>query len=474
MRMHKTVRFTISLLFLVNISFAQSVQQKIENAVKRLLADSSMKHAILGLYVLNSKTNEILYDQNGETGLAPASCQKIFSSIAAMDLLGHDYRFKTELGYEGTIKDGELNGNLFFIGYGDPTLGSWRFNETKDSVVLNKWMHEIKNAGIKKINGNVYLDNSKFSFNPIPGGWIWDDIGNYYGAGHWGLNWHENQYDLVLQPGTKEGDITKILKALPEMYLGFIDNFIKTGKAGSGDNGYIYMSPYNAYGFTEGTIPLQENPFTISGSISLPSEKLLSLLNKQFDKNNFNVEEKRFKTTEGLIGNNLTIPKPATVFYTHYSPSLDSINYHFLKHSINLYGEALVRTMAYEKNGFGHTDSGVNIVRKFWQERGIEKSALHIMDGSGLSPQNRVTAHALVTALQYARTRDWFKSFYFDLPEYNQMKLKSGSIGGARSFAGYHTAKDGTEYTVAIIVNNYDGSSSAIVKKMFLILDELK
>jgi len=470
--MNKTVRFTISLLFLIHISFAQSRQQKIDIAVKHLLADSSMKHAILGLYVVNTATNATVYDINAETGLAAASCQKIFTSIAAMDLLGHDYRFKTELGYDGNIKDGELNGNLFFIGYGDPTLGSWRFNETKDSVVLNKWMQEIKKLGIKKINGNVYLDNSKFSYNPIPGGWIWDDIGNYYGAGHWGLNWHENQYELVLQPGEKVGDTARILRDEPFEAAPILDNYIITAKKGSGDNAYIYSTPYSPLGFVDGTIPQQDELFTIAGAITQPSVLINDLIRKIF-KNTILIKDIiRSETASNIF--HKAISKPSKIFYTHYSPSLDSINYYFLKRSINLYGEALIRTMAYEKNGFGHTDSGVNIVRKYWQERGIEKSALHIMDGSGLSPQNRVTAHSLVTALQDAKTRDWFNSFYFDLPEYNQMKLKSGSIGGARSFAGYHTAKDGTQYTVAIIVNNYDGSSSAIVKKMFLILDELK
>ncbi len=468
----KTYTLAISLLFLVNISLSQSVTQKIDNAVKRLMADSSMKHAIFSLYVVNGNSNEVIYDLNSQFGLAPASCQKIFTSIAAMDFLGHDYRFKTELGYDGTIKKDELNGNLFLIGYGDPTLGSWRFSETKDSVVLNKWMSAINSAGIKKINGNIYLDNSKFSFNPIPGGWIWDDIGNYYGAGHWALNWHENQYDLIMQPGLNEGDDVKILRTNPELQANSLISLIKTGKKGSGDNGYIFLPPYSPFGFVEGTIPLQEKEFSIAGAIPSSTNQIAFVLEKKLSDNQIKVKE--FKTSEEFIANKTTIPSLSKILFTHYSPSLDSINYYFLKRSINLYGEAFIKTIAYEKKGYGNTDSGIAIVKKYWQERGIEKSALHIIDGSGLSPQNRVTTYALVTALQYAKTRDWFNSFYFDLPEYNQMKLKSGSIGGARSFAGYHTSKGGTPYTVAIMVNNFDGSSSSIVEKMFLILNELK
>ena len=472
--MSKTYKFTISLLFLVNILSAQSVRDRIDNTVKRFLADSSMKHAILSLYILNGKTNEVVYDLNGETGLAPASCQKIFTSIAAMDLLGHDYRFKTELGYDGTLQNGELNGNLFLIGYGDPTLGSWRFNETKEDKILNELEDALKVHRIKKIKGSFYVYEQKFETQTIPGGWIWDDMGNYYGAGVSALNWRENQYDLKLKPGNKVGEPATILFSKPQLINCYLYSELVTGEKGSGDNAYIYLSPNGKYGFVRGSIPLGVDTFTISGSFPNPASQLMHTITEKLEKNGWQMIRGISNAIRIDFSDKRDTLKKYTSIYTHFSPSLDSINYYFLKRSINLYGEALMKTIAYEKKGFGNTDSGIAIIKKYWQERGIEKSALHIMDGSGLSPQNRVTTHALVTALQYAKTRDWFNSFYFDLPEYNQMKLKSGSIGGARSFAGYHTAKDGTPYTMAIIVNNYDGSSTAIVNKMFLILNELK
>ncbi|MBC7722392.1 MAG: D-alanyl-D-alanine carboxypeptidase/D-alanyl-D-alanine-endopeptidase, partial [Pedobacter sp.] len=90
------------------------------------------------------------------------------------------------------------------------------------------------------------------------------------------------------------------------------------------------------------------------------------------------------------------------------------------------------------------------------------------------SPQNRITTDVLVKVLQYAKDKTWFPSFYHALPIYNNMTLKSGTIGGTKSFAGYHTSKAGIDYTVAIIVNNFDGSASSVVKKLFAVLDELK
>ena len=156
------------------------------------------------------------------------------------------------------------------------------------------------------------------------------------------------------------------------------------------------------------------------------------------------------------------------------SPSLDSIVYWFLQKSINLYGEALLKTVAYTQNGIGSTTEGVSVLKKFWQQNGIDSSSLNISDGSGLSPQNRVTTTALVDALLYARKQSWFQSFYNGLPVNNEMKLKSGSIGGVRSFAGYHTALNGQKYVVAIIVNNYDDSMGSVTPKMFKVLDALK
>ncbi len=467
----KHFHLTISLIFIVTILSAQNISDKLGIAMQKLVADSALKHASLSLYVVESKTNKIVFDYNSQLGLAPASCQKIITSVTAFELLGNSYQYKTELGYDGTIEDGVLKGNLHLIGHGDPTLGSWRYNATKDSLVLNNWLKAIVKSGIKKIDGNVFFDGGKFSYQPLPGGWIWDDIGNYYGAGTWGLNWHENQYDLVLQPGQNEGDDVDILHTKPELQKAFLRPNITTGKKGSGDNGYIYLPPYSTVGFVEGTVPAGEKTFTISGAMPNPVWQIEKA-----------VEDKLLLAKIGytsmidkaMLEDKTAINKPITLLQTQLSPTLDSINYWFLKKSVNLYGEALLKAIAYEKTGIGSTDKGVEIVRKFWQERGINKGAIHIIDGSGLAPQNRITTDVLVKVLQYAKDKTWFSSFYNALPIYNNMTLKSGTIGGTKSFAGYHTSKAGVDYTVAIIVNNFEGSASNVVKKLFAVLDELK
>jgi D-alanyl-D-alanine carboxypeptidase/D-alanyl-D-alanine-endopeptidase (penicillin-binding protein 4) len=134
----------------------------------------------------------------------------------------------------------------------------------------------------------------------------------------------------------------------------------------------------------------------------------------------------------------------------------------------------LVKTIAFQTNKIGSTAAGVQVIQNFWKEKGIAGTELNFLDGSGLSPLNRVTTHAQVMVLEYAGRQSWFSSFYLSLPEFNDMKMKSGTIMGVKGFCGYHTSKEGRKYIFSFLVNNYNGSSSAIVNKMYKVLNELK
>jgi D-alanyl-D-alanine carboxypeptidase/D-alanyl-D-alanine-endopeptidase (penicillin-binding protein 4) len=403
-----------------------------------------------------------VFAKNADMGLAAASSQKVITSVASLDLLGTNYRYKTNLAYNGTINNGTLRGNIYLIGYGDPTLGSWRYSNTKEQVILDSWIKALKQAGINQVDGNIICYNNHFESQTIPGGWIWDDIGNYYGAGATSLNWRENQYDLILKSG-RMGEKAGIVSTVPNLYNITLVNELTAGKPGSGDNAYIYLPPYANNGFIRGTIPPNENAFSVSGSFPNPRFELASIFKDEMQRQGIDVH------STNIINNFDNNLPQVTNLTSHLSPSLDSINNWFLKKSINLYGEALVKTIGYEKMKDGSTEAGLNVIKSFWTSKKIEPAALNIIDGSGLSPQNRVTTEALAKVMQYARSRQWFGAFYNALPEINGIKMKSGTIGGVRSFTGYVG-----KYTFAIIINNYNGSSSDISAKMYRLLNVLK
>lgn len=464
-------------LFVWELAFPQrqSVEGRLREAMNRVEKDSSMRHAVVSLCLLDARTGDVLFERNSQVGLAPASCQKLFTSVAALDLLGPAYRYVTRLGYRGKITGGLLHGDLVLGGSGDPTLGSWRFDSTKEQVVLERWMRAIRNAGITSYDGSILGDDGSWGTDGVPNGWIWEDIGNYYGAGAWALNWHENQYDVRLQAGGAVGDPVTIVnqsdleKTLNSRWV----NELKTGPAGSGDNAYIFLPPHGNIAFVRGTAPLQKEETVISGSMPWPAWKVSIQLGEVLEKQGvlhtgFPIEQ---LPTASFMETSMS---PDRWIGESVSPPLDSINYWFLRRSINLYGEALIKTLALEKTGTASTERGVAVLQDFWSQRGIDREALHIIDGSGLSPQNRVTTDALAHVLQYARSRPWYPSFYNSLPVFNGMHMKSGSIGGARSFSGYQTSADGKEYVFSIIVNNYDGSSAVAVRRLYEVLDVLK
>lgn len=460
-------------VLLVAGTYAQTINQHLQKAFQQFEKDSQLKYAISSLYVIDARTGKAVFDKNSRIGLAPASTQKIITTAASFELLGSNYRYKTFIYTDGKINNDTLLGNLIIKGAGDPTLGSPRFPGVNRAAILEAIGKIINDKHIDFIQGNIVVDESNFESNTTPDGWIWQDIGNYYGAGAGALNWNENQYDLILKPGSKEYDSVGIIKMEPESKLFSLVNELKTGSKGSGDNAYIYLAPNTVNGFVRGTIPPGYKEFPISGSLPDPSSQFLYELQKKLSESNIKVTGKFTNDLEYRISRQ-TLKYDETPFNFLISPSLDSMVYWFLKKSINLYGEALLKTIAYEKNGFGSTDGGVDIVKNFWKQKGIDEDELNISDGSGLSPQNRVTTHAQVEILKYAKTKDWFPYFYEALPEYNNMKMKSGTIRDVKGFCGYQKAKDGKEYIFSFLVNNYNGPASSLVNKMFKVLNELK
>ena len=163
---------------------AQPITRNIQEALKWFEADNQLSHAVISLYVIDAATGKVVFDKNSQVGMAPASTQKIITSATAFELLGKDYRYQTVLGYDGQLSAGTLDGNIYIQCKGDPSFGSWRYISTTEEKILNAFAEAIEKKGIKNINGNIMAVDIMPGAQRIPDGWIWQDIGNYYGANY--------------------------------------------------------------------------------------------------------------------------------------------------------------------------------------------------------------------------------------------------------------------------------------------------
>jgi len=453
---------------------AQSeLAKKIEQAYTRFATDEQMQYASISLTVLDAQTGEVLFAKNEQQGLAPASTLKTITSATALYLLGPNFTLKTQLGYTGTIsKEGVLQGDVVILGGGDPSLGSWRY-EQGTSVVLTQWLNAIKQAGIKQIQGKVVGCDSLYGAQITPDGWIWQDIGNYYGAGATSLSWHENQLDVYIKSGAKVGDlvgITKIDPAYP--YLQFI-NEIKTGPAGSGDKVYAYAAPYSTVVYLRGTYGIDwVKP--ISPAITDPAFDAAYRLADTLRTAGIKLSEAP-TTWRRMQELKPSILPSYQVIHTINSPKLTDLVFWFNRKSINLYGENLLKALALNAGKPAETQAGVEVVKNFWKNKlGIDPYSLNISDGSGLSPANRVTTLSMAKILQSLKKEPWFAAYYDSFPTYNGMKMKSGSIADVLAYAGYQRSASGKELVFSFMVNNYHGNTPLAKKKMYVLLDQLK
>ncbi len=456
----KKLLFLLSFLFLSTALLAQTVAQKIVNAYHTFLADPQLKNAIASLHIIDAKTGKVVFSRNSTIGLAPASTQKIITSATAYELLGKDFRYITE--FARSAGDGE-NNNVYILASGDPTLGSWRWKNHSEEEVMKRIMNAFRINGISSV-GNLLLNDKGWQDEYIPDGWIWQDAGNYYGAGAEVLNWRENQYDLLLKSGSSPGDSVIVTGTVPFIYDYSFRSFVTSAAKGTGDRSYIYLPLSGKEVNVRGTIPLGENRFVVSGAMPSPRSQFMATL----------IDSLQSAGISYSNGSNNISALDLNVFHQENSPLLDSISYWFLKRSINLYGEALVKTFANKNKEEATASNGIKLLKDFWADKGIYKTELNMYDGSGLSPLNRVTTNAQVKILAHAKKQSWFNGFFVGFPEFNGMKMKSGTISGVKGFCGYHTSSTGKEYIFSFIVNNYNGSASSLVQKMYKVLNTLK
>lgn len=478
-------RYVFTLLFLAT-ALTSLAQHPYQGAANRLAADPSLKNGSLSISVIDVESGQLLASYEPERALSPASNLKVLATASALAILGPGYRYQTNLEYDGTLSDdGVLSGNLYLSGYGDPTLGSPLLEGAMPlAPLMERLRMAVQQAGIRRIEGSVIGDASAFGSQSSAGTWQWEDMGNYYGAGAWALNLHENLHYLHFQQQAGLGSIPAIAGTEPEIPgLQFINEVVSAGR-GTGDNAYIFGAPYQFNRYVRGTIPVGTGIFTIKGSIPDPPLFAAQTLRQSL-------------ATVGIMagGASSRVNAQATTrrrqLYTHESPPLSRIVERANMESVNLYCEAMVKTIGWNQKQEGSTAAGLEALQAYWEGKGLDWDGCYLSDGSGLSGANAVTSLFLARLLRLMARQEesLFRPFYESLPlagrsgslkntlrgtaAEGRLRAKSGTLERVRAYTGYATARNGRLLAFSVIVNNYSGSGGAIRQKLERFMLEL-
>lgn len=438
------------------------------------------KNASVGISVHDVASGKLIGGYNSEKSLIPASTMKVLTSFSLFDAVGPQFKYVTKLGLSGNIdSSGTMEGNIFIIGSGDPSLGSGRFEGYPNLLgLLDTIKQKIVNKGIKFIDGKIIVDASIFKSYPIGTTWQYDDLGSYYGAGTWGLNINENEYTLLFDTKRQLGSQTSILSTDPYIpNLKFI-NEVTVDSANTGDNSYIYGGPNEFTKRVVGTLGYNENPVKTRGSIPNPPQYFSFGVSDYLLKNDI--------SNKGFLVNELPLPANLIIFDSIVSPPLQIIIKETNNQSINQYCDAYLQQLGIINNGIGSNEGGINYIKENLTKMGINTEGLNQEDGSGLSSRNLITTAQLSEfiskltnkysvetvkgLLPQAGVEGTVKSLFRSSPLSQKIWMKSGSLSGVMAYAGIIQAKSGKWVSFSLIINHYFESSRNVRKQVEVLL----
>ncbi|MGG5252852.1 D-alanyl-D-alanine carboxypeptidase/D-alanyl-D-alanine endopeptidase [Neobacillus sp. SM06] len=457
---------TVILVFLLLTSSAVEAagnREQWSDDIDRLLnEDPNLNGSIAGVSIRSAKTGEIQYEHFANLRLRPASNLKLLTAAAALSVLGENYTFSTEILAKGKLKKGILQGNLYLKGKGDPTLLPNDF----DQVAF-----QLKNIGIKKIQGDVIGDDTWYDRVRYSVDLPWSDEQTYYGAPISALTLSPtNDYDtatvlLEVKPGRQLGKKAHV-EFTPKTHPLKIVNQTKT----------VQVKEETKLTFERDHIT---NTVTINGTISQ---------NEKSVKGWMAVTNPTVYTTEvfkqSLLDNGIKVkrkamtgktPQSANLLVSRKSMPLSKLLVPFMKLSNNGHAEILVKEMGKKVYGTGSWEKGLQVMHTKLRQFGIHSDQIVIRDGSGVSHMNLITANQLSQFLFAVQKEPWFPVFYQSMPQAGspekmiggtlrkrlkdkeltgKVRAKTGSITSVSSLSGYVQTKNSGTVVFSILLNN--------------------
>jgi serine-type D-Ala-D-Ala carboxypeptidase/endopeptidase (penicillin-binding protein 4) len=469
--------------------------------IAAILNDPAVARAHWGISVVTLDGAPI-YTLNDQQYFQPASNAKLFTTAAALALLGPDFTMKTYVVAQGTISsDGHLHGSLRLIGGGDPTLSgrAYPYNghtERSDPPLhaLDDLAAQVAASGIRALDGTIVADDTLFSWERYGQGWAQDDLQWDYGAPVSALTVNDNVRYLTLTPGTAAGDpvIASWNPPLPDDPA-TLKNEATTSPAGGEQHLGLDRQPDQTFLRAYGTIPAGSKPATFAIAVQdaaiFAGDGFAQALaahgvtvnpaaqashRPSGDTQIFEKEAQQSLALKPLTAAQqlpFTLAPDARIVAQRTSPPLGQIVAVVNKVSQNLHAEILLRMLGKIEGEDGSIAQGARVVRQFLVSAGVQPTDFFFYDGSGLSPQDVITPRATTTLLTYAARQPWGVVYRASLPiggidgslekRFTQAPLKAkvfaktGTLSEVHALSGYLTAASGRTLVFSILCNDH-------------------
>jgi len=465
----------------------------------KALMDKAPKGAQAGVLVERASDRKPVYLHDPAMPLAPASNMKILTTAAAMEVLGQGFQYRTELKCRGTIEDGALKGDLVVVGAGDPTISA-RFQDNPQDVthVFRDWAADLKKRRIRRVTGAVIGDDDAFDDVAAAPGWPEQQAAEWYCAEVSALVFNDGCVDVTWTGDKSEGAAASPSLNPQTSYLTLV-NDVQSRK-----DKKLWVRRYDRDG--------QGNTVTCHGAVG-PGKTAVDSVSVSGATLYFATVFRDTLIAEGIkvdglardlddLGDKSPYRQGLKQLAAYDSPPLEDIVFEANQHSQNLFAELLLKTIGRKQSGEGSFASGTRAVLKFLEANGVPTEGLNLVDGSGLSHDDRVTAQALIGALRAADAAPWRDAYRASFPiggktgtlsrRFKQAPIKAtpatktpsskspaskspakskkktddparriiaktGTIKGVRALSGWASQPDGTEYRFSILLNNDPG-----------------
>jgi serine-type D-Ala-D-Ala carboxypeptidase/endopeptidase (penicillin-binding protein 4) len=452
------------------------------NQLGRMLGTGSRTER-WGLLVVSLDRGDTVFAVNAHEAMAPASNMKLFTSAAALHILGPETRLPTYLLADGPVVDGVLEGNLILYGTGDPTLGS--LAPERPSQAYATFLAAVRAAGIREVRGAVLGDGSHFTGDPRRPSWNPNDLDNWFAAPASALTFNENMVTLRVAPERAPGLPTTV-RTIPEGAGVPIRNESRVTSGGGANLAMVRNHPDGVIRVVGAMRPRQVEAWR-SMTVSDPPSYAASVLRATLEAHGIRVQgghgNALSRGRDSRISGRLLVA-PAfgqagelRTLAVHHSDPVAELIHPVNKRSHNLFAENLLLAMGRVAGEEPSFDGGSFTLERFLVDRvGVDGGTLHVEDGSGLSRLNRTSAAGIIRLLEWVETSPFQDAFLASLPEAGNrrelarmngspaagnLRAKTGTINRTSALSGVVAGADGERLLFSILVNDVPSTWAA-------------